>query len=529
MQVLAEGRSLQSRLPKFSPSGTADQDQGNLARSFAKLLFQGKTNAALQLLSEQGKGGVLRVDDLVDLGDHVQKPVLDILRSKHPHAQSVSPAALPEGSTDPPEVHPVVFDQITGASIRCAALRTKGAAGPSGIDAHGWRRLCTSFKSASHDLCHALALLARRLCTTFVDPKGISPFLACRLIALDKCPGVRPIGICETPRRIIAKAVLFVTKGDLQDAAGSMQLCAGQIAGIESAVHAMRSIFLKEDTEAVLLVDASNAFNALNRQVALRNARHLCPSLANILINTYREPSELFVDGEVLWSEEGTTQGDPLAMPLYALATIPLINRLGRVPDLKQVWYADDASASGRLSSLRSWWDNLRSSGPDFGYHANASKTWLITKEAHLSQAMELFKDSEVNITSQGRPYLGAALGSEGFCEQFVTRKVAEWSEELLQLANVATTQPHATFAAFIHGFVHKFTYLSRTTPIKDLLLQPLEDIIRSRLIPAWTGRASPNELERELFALPARLGGLGIINPTNSLSSRPQFPSLPP
>ena len=174
----------------------------------------------------------------------------------------------------------------------------------------------------------------------------------------------------------------------------------------------------------------------------------------------------------------------------------PLINRLGRVPE---VWYADDASASGHLSSLRSWWDNLRSSGPDFGYHANASKTWLITKEAHLSQAMELFKDSEVNITSQGRPYLGAALGSEGFCEQFVTRKVAEWSEELLQLANVATTQPHATFAAFIHGFVHKFTYLSRTTPINDLLLQPLEDIIRSRLIPAC---------------------------PRNS---QPQFPSLPP
>ena len=152
------------------------------------------------------------MDDLVDLGDHVQKPVLDILRSKHPHAQSVSPAALPEGSADPPEVHPV-FDQITGASIHRAALRTKGTAGPSGIDAHGWRRLCTSFKSASHDLCHALALLARRLCTT-------SPFLACRLIALDKCPGVRPIGICETPRWIIAKAILFVTKGDLQDAAG---------------------------------------------------------------------------------------------------------------------------------------------------------------------------------------------------------------------------------------------------------------------------------------------------------------------
>ena len=515
--LLVEGRSLQSRLPKFSPSGR--DDLGNLARTFSKLMFQGKTNAALRQLSQQGMSGTLRTDDMIDLGDDEQKSVMDILKSKHPPAQPASPDALPQGITDPPDLPPVVFDQITASSIRCAALRTKGAAGPSGIDAHGWRRLCTSFKSASHDLCHALAAIAKRLCTTFVAPEGIAPLLACRLIALDKCPGVRPIGICETPRRIIAKAVLFATKGDLQDAAGPKQLCAGQIAGIEAAVHAMRSIFSSEDTEAILLVDASNAFNSLNRQVALHNIRHLCPSLANILINTYREPSELFIDGQVIWSEEGTTQGDPLAMPLYALATIPLINRLSSVSDTKQVWYADDASAAGQLSSLRSWWDNLQSLGPSFGYYANARKTWLITKEQHLSQARELFQDAEVNITSQGRPYLGAALGSEEFSDQFVKEKVKEWQEELILLANIATSQPHATFAAFIHGFVHKFTYLSRTTPIKDPLLQPLEDIIKSQLIPAWTGRAPPNDLERELFALPAHLGGLGIINPASRSS----------
>lgn len=159
---------------------------------------------------------------------------------------------------------------ITASSIWSAALRTKGA---SGLDTHCWRRLSTAFKAASSDLCHSLALLAKRLCTTFVDPKGIAPLLACRLIALDKCPGVRPIGICETQRRIIAKAVLLATKGDLLDAAGPRQLCAGQIAGIDAAAHGMRSLFSREDTEGVLLVDATNAFNSLNRQVALRNIR----------------------------------------------------------------------------------------------------------------------------------------------------------------------------------------------------------------------------------------------------------------
>ena len=65
-----------------------------------------------------------------------------------------------------------------------------------GIDARGWRRLCTSFHSASGELCVAMSLFARRLCTVFLSPDLLSPFLVCRLIALDKNPGVRPIGAC---------------------------------------------------------------------------------------------------------------------------------------------------------------------------------------------------------------------------------------------------------------------------------------------------------------------------------------------
>ena len=89
------------------------------------------------------------------------------------------------------------------------AMKTDGAAGPSGIDAHGWRRLCTSFNQDSNDLCEALASVCKRICTSLVDPKGLTAFVACRLIALDKYPGVRPIGIGEVVRRILGKAILF--------------------------------------------------------------------------------------------------------------------------------------------------------------------------------------------------------------------------------------------------------------------------------------------------------------------------------
>ena len=208
--------------------------------------------------------------------------------------------------------HPVIIDSIDAGSIRRAALATNGAAGPSNLDAHCWRRLCTSFHNSSQDLCNSLALFARRLSTSFVDPDGLSSFLACRLIALDKCPEVHPIGICETARRIVLKVILHVMKSGIQEVAGARQLCAGQIAGIEAAIHTVVHELQSEDVEAVLLVDTSNAFNSLNREAALHNIQFSCPTLATALINIYREPTELFVDGLSLLSQEGTTQGDLL-------------------------------------------------------------------------------------------------------------------------------------------------------------------------------------------------------------------------
>ena len=113
---------------------------------------------------------------------------------------------------------------------------------------------------------------------THIHPEGLEAFVASRLIPLDKCPGVRPIGVGEVPRRIIAKAVLRIIWGDIVEAAGPLQACAGQEGGCEAAVHAMRHIFQSPESEAVLLVDATNAFNSLNRQAALHNISVTCMS-----------------------------------------------------------------------------------------------------------------------------------------------------------------------------------------------------------------------------------------------------------
>ena len=114
--------------------------------------------------------------------------------------------------------------------------------------------------------------------------------------------------------------------------------------------------------------------------MTLHNWQSLCPSLAPILVNTYRSNAELCVAGETILSCEGTTQGDPLAMAMYTLGTLPLLRTIS-TPGAYQTWYADDASAGGKLLHVRSWWDQLLCHGPDFGYHVNSKKSWLIVKD----------------------------------------------------------------------------------------------------------------------------------------------------
>ena len=205
-------------------------------------------------------------------------------------------------------------------------------------------------------------------------------------------------------RRIIGKAVMRIVKYDLQDSVSSIQLCAGQDAGCEAAVHAMEQGFADEDTEAMILVDASNAFNRLNRQVTLLNCEKVCPALSHILINTYRNNSQQFVDGQCILSNEGTTQGDPLSMAMYAIGTQPLIRRLDGIA--QQLWYADDSAAGSSLERLKRWWDMLVEIGPLYGYFPNSSKTLVLAKPQYAEAAREIFKDTGIVISSEGERYL---------------------------------------------------------------------------------------------------------------------------
>ena len=285
--------------------------------------------------------------------------------------------------------------------------------------------------------------------------------------------------------------------------------------GAEAAIHSMRQIFEQDETDGVVLVDASNAFNRINRNVALHNIRITAPAFATILVNTYRKPSRLFITGGgEIASQEGTTQGDNLAMSFYGLSTCPLQNELSNAePTVKQVWLADDATGAGRLRRLRRWWDLIVERGALYGYYVNEDKSWLILRDPNLlEEAREIFAGTGIKFTTDGKRHLGAALGSADFRREYAEEKVSEWCAEIKKLSDFAVTQPHAAFSAFINGEQHKFRYFMRTIPGMEQFLKPLDEIIFERFLPAILD--SPiTDLECALYALPIRDGGLGISN----------------
>ena len=144
---------------------------------------------------------------------------------------------------------------------------------------------------------------------------------------------------------------------------------------------------LNIDTNAVILIDAENAFNSVNRKVMLHNFKFICLIIPTSTISCYVTPSRLFIVGvgEILPSE-GTTQSDPAAMKAYASGILPLIKFLLEFINLndvnaKEVVFLDNFSVAGSLNSIKNYWSKLTAISPKYGYFLKPTKSRLIVKE----------------------------------------------------------------------------------------------------------------------------------------------------
>ena len=201
---------------------------------------------------------------------------------------------------------------------------------------------------------------------------------------------------------------------------------------------------------------------------------------------------------------------DPLAMAMYGVALLPLIN-LVKDDMVTQKWYADDGNAVGSLESLVALHQKLQKHGPAFGY--KLTKCNLIVKESSLEKAKKSFDSIDIEIVP-GHRVLGSTIGSKAACDEFREKVTTEYQHQVEKLAIHARKSPQNLYHAFTRGIQNKLSFLSRTTPDMEPFLQETEKTISEKLLPVLTGKTTHTEEQRLLLSLPLKNGGLNILSP---------------
>ena len=160
---------------------------------------------------------------------------------------------------------------------------------------------------------------------------------------------------------------------------------------------------------------------------------------------------------------------------------------------------------------LGNWWDELIEAGSRYGCYLNETKSWMFLKHGNkLPQAQTIFKETNLNFTTERKRHLGVALESKTFRDEYASAKVTDWCDELDGLLVIAKSQLQAAYTAFIHGQQGKFNYFMRTIPERHEQMLKVDQKIENVLLPSPLGEQVTKK-EKFLYSLPVRMGGLGI------------------
>ena len=142
-------------------------------------------------------------------------------------------------------------------------------------------------------------------------------------------------------------------------------------------------------------------------------------------------------------------------------------------------------------------------------------------KEDLLREARDTYEGTNHQIITNGMGYLGESIGSKQFAKDFIASRVQEWIRNVEALSEIAQCHPQAALAVLTRGLAGKWTYLMRVTSCNEDSWNQLEAALRHKFLPALTGRQAFSDVEREVLSLPAKLSGIGVIDPSRVYSSQ--------
>ena len=163
--------------------------------------------------------------------------MLEVLLSNHPDARPPTAISFEAYGGKPLDIVPVYITNETVASV---ARQLSGAAGPRGSDLVSLQHWLLRFGATSAELHHISGEFGEWMANGRPPWAAYRLMMLGRLIGIDKCPGVRPVGVGETWRRMLVKCVLAVTGAEAKEACGTEQLYRGLEAVIKGGIYLVR-------------------------------------------------------------------------------------------------------------------------------------------------------------------------------------------------------------------------------------------------------------------------------------------------
>ena len=431
----------------------------------------------------------------------VPSDTVDELRKLHPSRETpVSP--VPQSLETPLEF------EVSEVKRACRSFPPGSTGGPSGL------RPCHLSEMLKSDDDDTLAQTLADFISDFNSgrlPVEARPwFCGARLIGLAKEPtGVRPIAIGEALRRLAAKCLIARCQDEVVGRLLPLQMGVGVENAAEIISHAVQAwAESARFDESLILVDFANAYNSLDRQKMLEAISAEAPAFTAYANFCYGAPTPLRGRNFLLWSEEGTQQGDCCG-PIFFSVTLQQLIRECCPPSAEawSRWFLDDGTLCGQTRAIEAMFEKLVQESPEFGLKVNLDKCkqWGPTP----SQTAKI----PCVPWSDGVKVLGVPVGFPSFVEDHSQKVLSKLQVCLDRLKLLG-----CSFSAFhiLRSCLSacKVMFLLRTLPHDQALSLATETQSRMRAALNDVLDVALEDTQWALARLPVRRGGLGILDP---------------